>query len=236
MNQPEPKPLNSLEVWVADHATPIFLTLAVVILVAAGGIFWTYQKTGNAEDKINVLSPKIAHIVKCNQSSLVDDKRAAECANRIRIGLINCRRSIPCREALLAAIASPAVPETTATSPSPSSSTTTVGATKGGATQNPSTAGQQPGPGQPGHHGGDGDQGGAQEGEEAPAPVAAAPSPSPAPQPAPAPAPSPEPTTGDSGPQTGQETAASGVGVELCVLERTCVGLEVGVPHPKGSP
>lgn len=226
----EPKPLNSLEVWVADHATPIFLTLAVVILVAAGGIFWTYQKTGNAEDSINILRPKVAHIVKCNQGSLVDDKRAAECANRIRIGLINCRRSVPCREALLAAIASPAPTEVSSTG----DTNPPASGAEGGATQNPSTAGQQPGPGQPGHHGG-GDhhatEGG--DGEEAPAGV---PSPSPVEEPVTAPAPLPGATEGESGPQTGQENASpSGVGVELCVLERTCVDLEVGA-HPKGTP
>lgn len=224
----EPKPLNRLEVWVAEHSAPIFGCLAVLIVAGAGAVFWTYQRTGDAEQQINVLRPKVAHIVKCNQSSLVDDKRAAECAARIRIGLINCRRSEPCRAALLAAITFPPPADATAPSSGPSS-TTAAPATKGGAAQQPSNHGhQQPGPGSPGHHGGPG------QGRHEEAPTEAAQEAPPASSPASSSSPPPEPSSPAESPVNSAEGGStSGVGVEVCALERTCVGIEAGL-NPKG--
>lgn len=99
---------------------------------------------------------------------------------------------------------------------------------EGGGAQNPSHAGQQPGPGHPGHHGGGNHHGG-----QGPSP-----SPPPAPSPSPAPSPPPSPEKPGNGPPGGSPPGqaggpSSGAGVEVCVLERTCVGVEVG-PAPKG--
>lgn len=217
----KPGELNKVEVWLAEHAVPVFTVLALLILIGAGAVFWTYQNTGDVEHQVDVLKPKIAHIVKCNKGSLVDDKRATECAARIRIGLINCRRSQACRAALIAAITYPAqaaLPE-------------------GGDPLSPSTAGQQPSPGQPGHPGntqhpgesgggGPGDNGG----EEPPVPGTQAPSPAPSAPAAPEPTEPPEtPVSGDQG--TSPPPSTSGAGVQLCVLEGTCVHVEL---NPKG--
>jgi hypothetical protein len=218
----EPKPLNRFEVWVADRAAPIFGVLVVLILAGAVAVFWTYQRSGTAQHDINVLKPQVTRINKavCDRRSLEHDARAAACAERIRIGLINCRHSEPCRAALLAAITYPPPAEPT-TKPS-SSAIATAPNSEGGATQPPSNHGHQPpGPGSPGHHGGGDHHGGEDEAEPSPAP-------SPAPLPSPTSKPAPSSETPANGAQGG---SASGVGVEVCVLERTCVGIDV---DPKG--
>lgn len=231
MKAAEPKPLNKLEVWVADHAVPIFMVTAVLILLGAGAVILTYERTGDAEHNIDILRPKVAHIIKCNQRSLVDQKRAEECAARIRVGLINCRRVRSCRAAYLALAT---FPEQAAspTSSSPSSTTATTAAPasgsqpKGGAIQTPSTNGHQPGsPGSPGHQEG----GETTESPQSSSPVAEAPqaeSPASTPEAPSAPAPAPPVTAKPSAP-----------GVEVCVLEHTCLGLELGLGGllPKGT-
>lgn len=214
MTEPQPKPLNKVEVWVADHALPIFLAIAVAIIIGAAGVFWTWQKQGDTAHEVHVLEPqvtKINHAI-CDSGSLVDDRRARACAERIRIGLINCRRSTRCRAAYLALATFPTAPaHHHATSSPPQASSGSPGDTGGGdAHQQPSHHGhQQPGPGKgpeppaepsPASPPGSGGAGG---GEQAP----------------------PAQTPGNGPPA---ESGKSGVDVEACVLEKTCVGVELG--------
>jgi hypothetical protein len=216
MTTESPKPLNRLEVWVAEHSAPVFAILAVLIVLAAVAVFYTFQQSGEARDQVNVLKPQVTKVAGaiCDQQSLKHTDRATRCAERIRIGLVNCKRVERCRAALLAAITYP--PPAHAGAPSSTTAITTAPTEKGGATQQPSNHGhQQPGP-----------SGGQQEGGQE-----ASPAPS-------------EPEGGSEGGQ-GQESpgngaqgsqdgsSSSGVDVEVCALERTCVGVEVGV-DPKG--
>lgn len=217
----DPKPLNKVEVWVAERAVPIFAVIAVLILIGAAAVFYTYEQQGETAHEVQVLRPRVAHIVKCNQRSLLDDKRAEECAARIRIGLINCRRSSRCREALLAAIAEPS---------------TQLGATSSPSTRSPSSPSSSPGS----------DDTGAAKTSPSPAPNVAAGSPSPSrppraphegthePSPAPSPAApgpvTPEPSSPAETPASGPPTAptapsTSGAGVELCLV--SCLSIEI---------
>lgn len=250
MTEPTPKPLNRVEVWVSNRAAPIFGVLAFLICLGAVAVFLTYQQSGHAEDEVRVLAPKVAHIIKCNQRSLVDEKRARECAARIRIGLINCRRVQSCRAAYLALatfpsrpaeapLESPATEETSrrdrataepsspiaTTSPGPSSDSSQPGG--GDALQPPSNHGhQQEGPASPGPT------------EEATheAPSAVSPSPAPAPPQGESPATSTE--TPETAPQPAPTAPKASVpAVSICVFEDTCVGVEIGLGGllPKGS-
>lgn len=204
-----PKPLNKAEVWIANHAVPIFVSLAVLILVGAAAVFYTYQRQGDTANEVHVLKPQVTKINRaiCDERSLRNEARARACAERIRVGLVNCRQVSRCRAAFLAVLTYPPPARPTSTTPS---------SEKGGAIQQPSNNGhQQPGP-----------SGGQQEGSQEASPAPSAPE-------------------GGSGAGQGQESpgngaqgsqggeSSSGVGVELCALERTCVGVEVGV-DPKG--
>lgn len=219
----DPKPLNKLEIWVAEHSAPIFVTIAVLIVIGAGVTFWIWHAQDDTQDQVNVLRPQVTRINKavCDRRSLEREDRAAACAQRIRIGLINCRRAPRCRAALLAAITYPSparksAPTTTATTTAPSSE---------GVVPQPSDNGhQQPGPGDPGHDGG-GHQSKGQGSPPAPSPgLSPAPGGSVAPEVAP-----PAETPGNGA----QDGSTSGLDVEVCAVERTCVGVEVDV-DPKG--
>lgn len=220
----EPRPLNRFEIFVSEHAARIFVVIALAIVFGAGAVYWVYQRSGDAQQQVEVLRPqvtRISHAV-CDRRSLEHPDRAAACAERIRIGLVNCRRSQPCRAALLAAITYPPPARGATLEGGATSSPPPADATEGGGAQNPSHAGQQPSPGDPGHHGGGGDNGG-QETSPAPSPGASAPA---APEGGGAAEP---PGNGAQGSQGGE--SSSGADVEVCALEGTCVGIEVGVAH-----
>lgn len=212
--------LNRAEVWIADHALPVFGVLALAIIAGAVAIFVIFLGQEKTQHQVDVLRPQVTTINRaiCDKHSLTNEDRAARCAERIRVGLVNCRRAEPCRAALIAAI----------TYPPPARGTTLEpGATEGGGAQNPSPAGQHPSPGPHpgGHHGGHkpapesqetpshaespGQSGGQPSGQEPP-PAA--------------------PGGGDSGAQSG---ASSGPDVEVCVPRVTCI--EVGLPNLKGG-
>jgi hypothetical protein len=204
--------LNKTEVWIAGHSIRIFLVIAALILVGAFFVVKTFLESGETAKKVKVIAPQVTRINRalCDERSLDDDKRARRCAERIRVGLVNCRRSTRCRAALLAAItypppARPAAPE-------------------GGDSQSPPKAGQQPAPGQPG----DGNKG-AHHGHGSKPPK-----PSPAPTPAPAPetgspaAPEHGDEDGDSqGQDEPKPTPKGGVEVEVCLFV-TCAEVGVG--------
>jgi len=210
MTNAETKPLNKLEVWVAEHAVPIFGVIALLIVVGAVAVFVTYQEQSGIAERVKVLVPQVTKVNKaiCDKQSLNHPQRAARCAERIRVGLVNCRHSQPCRAALLAAITYPPPAQPTA----PSGATPRSG---GGDAFQPATGHQQPGPGeQPGHEGG-------QDGPPTPSPGPSGPA---AAEPGP---PAESPGNGAQGSPGG--SSSSGPGVELCVLEHTCVGAEVGL-------
>lgn len=209
------KPLNRVEVWVAEHAVPIFLTIAVAIIVGAAAVFFTWERSNGTAEKVHVLEPQVTKINRaiCDRRSLGNDARARACAERIRIGLINCRRSTRCRAAYLALATFPPEPARGATS-SPEPSSGSPRDTGGGdAVQPPSHQGHQPpGPGKgPG------------------SPAGAAPSPSRGPEGSGAPEPSPggEEAAGSG---KGGSNSSSGAGVEVCLLE-SCAAVEVGLGH-----
>lgn len=220
----EPKPLNKLEVWISERAAPIFAVVAVLIVFGAGAFFWTYQKQSDTADRVKVIAPQVTRINKaiCDERSLESEARARGCAERIRVGLVNCRRYDRCRAAFLAVLATPA--ETTTSPPSSTTATTTAPSSEGGGAQSPSTAGQQPGPAA----GGVGQGQGQEEGPKSPETPPDAESPPPGPghpegpeRPPAAPVePPPAPPT-------------SGVDVEVCIPGLTCAGVEVGL-DPKG--
>jgi hypothetical protein len=203
----KPIELNRAEVWVADHVRPIFLGIATAIVLCSVAVFVTYERQGEVEQQVNVLRPQVTRVNKaiCDRESLGHPARAHRCAERIRVGLINCRRSDPCRAAFLAVATYP--PPARPTAPS----STTVPKTRGGAAQPSHHGHQQPGPGSPGHHGG---------GQE----------PSPGPSPAPSPSPAPEPGPVAESPGNGaQGGSTSGAGVEVCVeIVNTCLGVAPG--------
>lgn len=206
--------LNKVEVWVAERAVPIFVALAVLIALGAGAVFYTYSKQGATQRQVDVLQPQVTQIVKaaatCDEKSLHHRGQSKLCAERIRIGLLNCRRVPSCRAALLAAIAGPPPHRIDAQPALPTKGSSSSG---GGDAFQPSNHGHQhPGP-------------------------APGPSPSPSPSPAPAPSPAPSPSPPAESPGNGAQGSpgggsSSGAGVEVCALER-CVGAEVDL-NPKG--
>lgn len=208
--------LNRAEIWIADHALPIFGAVALAIVAGAVGITTVFLEAGDAREQVEVLRPQVTKVSKaiCDQESLRHRNRAESCAERIRVGLVNCRKVPRCRAAFLAIATYP--PPAHADAPSDTTATTTAPDQEGGATQQPSNHGhQQPGPSGGQHHEG---------GQEA------APSPSPAPSGPPAPERGPPTETPGNGGQGGQGgSPPSGAGVEVCVLEHTCVGVEAGL-------
>lgn len=208
--------LNRAEIWIADHALPIFAAVALAIIAGAIAIFVVFLQAGEAKDQVNVLKPQVTRVNKaiCDRQSLTHPARAQRCAARIRVGLINCRHVDRCRAALLAAITYP--PPARATS-----------APEGGGAQNPSHAGQQPAPGSPGDggkggsHGGGGGKGHAPPEGKPPAPEEGSPPPSTA-------EPGPGPQAGDQGNGQGPPPAAGkgAVEIETCIV---VVCAEVGV-------
>lgn len=199
-----------MEVWVADHAVPIFLTIAALIILGAAAVIYTYERQGDTAEVVRRVEPQVTNINRaiCDERSLESEARARRCAERIRVGLVNCRRYQRCRAAFLAALTYPP-PARSAEETSPSSP-------EGGGAFQPSNNGHQP----------PGPSGGQQEGGQEASPAPSAPE-------------------GGSGAGQGEESpgngaqgsqggeSSSGVGVELCALERTCVDVEVGV-DPKG--
>lgn len=163
--------LNRAEVWIADHALPIFAAVALAIIGGAVAIFVVFLENGETRDQVNVLRPQVTRVNKaiCDKQSLDHPQRAERCAERIRVGLVNCRRSEPCRAALLAAITYPP-PARSEPLPNLSKSTQGSGQPGGGdAVQQPSHQGHQ----QPGPHGGgqgEGHQGGQEPGAKPPEP------------------------------------------------------------------
>jgi hypothetical protein len=208
--------LNRVEVWIADHALPIFAVVALAIVAGAVAITLVFIQAQKAGDQVNVLKPQVTRVNKaiCDKQSLGHPQRAERCAERIRVGLINCRRSTSCRAAYLALATypPPAKPARGATSPgSPEPSPGSSRDTGGGDAQQPSNNGhQQPAPG----------KGAESPAEPSPAPPAATGGPGVAEPGKPAEAPG-------NGPPA--ESGKSGVDVEVCVVEGTCVGAEVGV-------
>lgn len=211
--------LNRVEIWIADHALPIFAAVALAIILGAVAIFYVFLQAGDAQSQVKVLEPQVTRVNKaiCDKQSLNHPQRAERCAERIRVGLVNCRHSSPCRAAFLAIVTYP--PKARPGSPSGTTATTTAPSSKGVMPQTPSTGHQQPGPGSPGHSGGE------HEGQGQGAPPAPSPGPSPAPGAPAAPEASPPPETPGNGAQGG---STSGADVEVCALER-CVGAEVGL-------
>lgn len=187
MTKLETKPLNRVEIWIAEHWAPIFAVLSVLIILGTIAVFVTWRQQSGTADTVKVIQPQVTHISQaiCDKHSLGHPERARRCAERIRVGLINCRRSQPCRAAYLAL----------ATYPPPARS-------EGGDAQTPSTAGQQPSPGhQPGHPGG------------RHKPPRSTPKPAPTPvAPAPTAPPPPEPSPGNSGDSPGGDN-----GTKACV-------------------
>lgn len=212
--------VNRIELWIAEHARPIFLVLAALIVLAGAAVIVTYQKSGDTQHQVDVLKPQVTKIVRaaatCSAQTVKEKKTSNACAARLRFALVVCRRSARCRAALLAIVNYPP-PARGATEVSPGSAGDTGG---GDALQPPSSHGHQPpGPGsQPGHQGNG--QGKGQEPSPAPSPGPSAP---PAHEPGP-----PAETPGKGPPASPGGGSSSGVGVEVCVLERTCVGVEAG--------
>jgi hypothetical protein len=248
VTEPSPKPLNRFEIWTSNHAAPIFGVIALLIVVGAAAVFFTYEKSGHAEDEVQILQPQVTRVSKaiCDKQSLDHPGRAERCAERIRIGLVNCRHSQPCRAAYLALATFPSRPAETSqvtrgdgnpsrvdrataqpSSPSPATSHGPSADTGGGdASQPPSNHGHQhPGP----------TTGPTEEATHEP-PSAVSPSPAPAPSQGESPATSTE--TPETAPQPAPTSPKpSGTDVEVCVLEHTCVGVEIGLGGllPKGS-
>lgn len=211
------------EAWIAEHSIRIFLVIAVLILTGAYFVVSAFLKSGEAAHEVDVLKPQVTKIyaaaAACAPKTIARDGGEERCSRLLTVALRNCRQAPKCRAAFLAILTYP--PPARSTVPSSTAATTTAPDSKGGATQQPSNHGHQPpGPGK-GPRGG-GDEGEAQE---------TSPTPSPAPS-------APE---GGSGEAPAQESpgnsaeggSSSGADVEVCALERTCVGIEVGL-NPKG--
>ncbi len=219
--------LNKIEMWIAEHSIRIFLVIAALLCVGAFFAVKASVRSVETAREVDVLKPQVTKIVHaaatCSAQTIKEKRTSNACAARLRFALVVCRRSARCRAALLAIVNYP--PPAKSTSPS---NTTATAPSKGVMPQQPSSHGhQQPGPSGGQHH--EGGQG-------------AAPTPSPAPSPAPSGPPAHEPgppaETPGKGPPggtpPGQEgKSPSGVGVEVCALERTCVGVEADLP-PKG--
>jgi hypothetical protein len=201
--------LDGREAWIAEHSLRIFVVVAALMAIAAGFAVWQIQRQNRFEGEIQVLRPQVTRVSKaiCDQESLHHLNRARSCAERIRVGLVNCRHSAPCRAAFLAIATYP--PPARSTAPSSTTAITTAPDQKGGATQQPSNHGhQQPGP--------SGGQEGSQEASPAPSgPPAAEHGP-------------PAETPGNGPPGAPGGSSSSGAGVEVCAV-KTCVGAEVGL-------
>lgn len=207
MTNAETKPLNKLEVWVAEHAVPIFAVIAALIVLGAVAVFVTYQEQSSTAERVKVLVPQVTKVSKaiCDQESLHHPNRARSCAERIRVGLVNCRKVERCRAAFLAIATYP--PPARPGAPSTTTATTTAPSSKGVMPQQPSNHGHQP----------PGPSGGQQEGGQGASPA-------------------PSGGQGGPGAGQGQETppnsaqggSTSGADVEVCAL-KTCVGAEVGL-------
>ncbi|HXR30816.1 MAG TPA: hypothetical protein VN752_06715 [Solirubrobacterales bacterium] len=221
---PEPA-LNKTEVWIAEHSIRILAVAALLIAVGAFFVVKIFLASGETAREVDVLKPQVTKVIRaasvCSLDATRRSQESRECAMRMRIALINCRRYSRCRAALLSAITYPLPAKATA----PSS--TELEPEGGDAVQQPSNQGHQPpgpGKGPSGGNGGNG-QGGGQGAAPAPSPGASGPA---AAEHGP---PAESPGNGAQGSQGGE--SSSGVGVELCALERTCVDVEVGV-DPKG--
>lgn len=222
--------LNRLELWIADHAAPIFLAVAALIILGAIAVFWTYQKQGDTAEQVQVIAPQVTKVSRaiCDQQSLDHADRATRCAERIRVGLVHCRQVSRCRAAFLALLTYPPPARGATSRGSHTTSTPSTGDTGGGGAQQPK-GNQQPSPGsQPGQGGGQGNGHGG--GHSPPAETTPG-----APQGGSG-GDRPADTGGgqgggDSGAQGG---SSSGAGVELCVPRVTCI--EAGLPDldPKG--
>lgn len=224
--------LNRVEVWIADHALPIFAAVALAIIAGAVAIFFVFLQAGEAQDQVSVLRPQVTRVNKaiCDRQSLDHPGRAQRCAERIRVGLVNCRHVSRCRAAFLAILTYPPPARGATSRGIRATSTPSTGDTGGGGAQQPK-GNQQPGPGsQPGHEGGQGNGHGG--GHSSPAET------------------TPGASQGGSGGDTPADTgggqgggdsgaqggSSSGVGVEVCVPRVTCIEAEVGLPdlEPKG--
>jgi hypothetical protein len=204
-----PTELSPTEAWIAERSIRLFLVVAGLMLLGAAGILLILSNQESTQHQVDVLKPQVTKIVRagniCDPASLTDHKRSKDCATLLRIALINCRRHPGCRVAFLATLRPPLRPS------------------RGGGTQNPSPAGQPPGPGShPGHSG-----------HTPPQPPAEKPPkeqlPPPAPPPAPAPAPPapPEPPVSSS-PGNSGNTPGAGKGVKACVEIAVSACVKVG--------
>lgn len=208
---PDPA-LNKTEVWIAEHSIRILLACAAVILVGAYFVVSTFLESGETAHEVDVLKPQVTKIyaaaAACAPKTIAKEGGEARCSHLLTAALRNCRHVPECRAAFLAILTYPPPAKPTSTTPS---------GEEGGAIQQPSNHGHQPpGPGsQPGH------------GQE----------------PAPTPSPAPSAPEGGAGAGQGQETppnsahggSTSGADVEVCALERTCVGVEVGLGGLQGG-
>lgn len=157
----------------------------------------------------------------CDQSALSHPERARRCAQRIRIGLINCRVHPACRAAFLANLRPPE-----------------MASTKGVMQQNPSPAGQQPPPAQAGGKGGGGHHHATHHPKSSPTPI---------PQPTTPTSPAPdEPGNSNESPghtgenpgqsddeppgQSGANHGNAGLDTELCTILTGCVGIQAHLP------
>lgn len=213
MKEPE---LNSVEVWIAEHSIRLLLLAGALVVIGGFFVAKAVVESNKAASEVTLLKPQVTRVVRaasvCSLDAARRSQESRECAMRMRIALINCRRYSRCRAALLSAITYQLPVRSTA----PSS--------EGVVPQKPSDHGhQQPGPGSPGHGGGKDDHG-----------QGGAPAPSPGPSPAPGGSAAPEGKSPAETPgNSAQGGSTSGAAVEVCALERTCVGVEVGV-DPKG--
>jgi hypothetical protein len=215
----KPVKINHFEVWVADHAVPVFAVVSVLMVLGAGAFLIVYHQAGEAQREVDILKPQVTKIVRaasvCDTKTIKELKGARACSGRLRFALTACRHDPQCRAAILAIV----------NYPSPAR-----GEGKEVVPQSPSSAGQQPGPGtQPGHQGHGGKPPKKPPKSPAPSPVPETPAPI-APQPAPpvdtAPGNSDEHSQGNGPPHTPPGQEKKGVEVDACV---TTLCVEVGV-------
>lgn len=194
--------------------------MALALILLGAGLLDT-------RDQINIQRNKITKVIQsasvCNEESLKRKKRSAECAERLRIALVNCRFHPTCQRAWTEVALKPPSEHQKQANP-PSTGEGIVA--QGGDSQPPGhEPGQQPGGGSPPNK-----TPGKNPPKKAPQPQ---PGPS-APVPAPSPAPEPEPEPSKPGNGNGGESSqGKGLGVELCVsnpLLPACVnaGLSAG--------